>query len=136
MNRRTFGEILTSEHNDHFYIMHLSYGMDKTQRKRLWEYAIDHNAIGLDWHTIKRRWKRPLTKEELEKTSDFWIRQFKLFCEEIHVGDYVVVLNGIYTILGIARITAPDYQYDAEISSYNNANPTRFFDHTGKMLNG
>ena len=129
MNGRTFGELLASEHKDHFYMMHLSYGSDKTQRKRLWKYAIANNTIGLDWHTIKRKWEAPLSKEELENTSQFWIRQFKRFCEEMHVGDYVVILNGTYSVLGIAKITEPNYEYDSNISSYNEANPARFFDH-------
>lgn len=129
MNGRTFGELLASEHKDYFYIMHLSYGSDKKERERLWKYATDNNTIGLDWHTIKRKWETPLSKEELENTSQFWIRQFKRFCEEMHVGDYVVILNGTSSVLGIAKITEPNYEYDSNISSYNEANRNRFFDH-------
>ena len=35
---RTFGELLSSEHKDYFYIMHLSYGGDKIQRERPWKF--------------------------------------------------------------------------------------------------
>ena len=74
--------------------MHLSYGKDKTQRKRLWEYAVFNNTIGLDLDTVTRNWVT-LSATERKKTSLNWIRQFNRFCEEMRVGDYVVILNGV-----------------------------------------
>jgi len=127
VNGRTFGELLASEHKDHFYMMHLSYGKDKTQRKRLWEYAINNRTIGLDWDTVRRNWIT-LSEIERQETSWFWNRQFDLFCREMHVGDYVVILNGIFSVLGIARITEPRHWFRPNLRSYS-TNPCRFFDH-------
>jgi len=64
MKNGTFGELLSSEHKDHFYIMHLSYGPDKIQRGRLWKYATVKNTIGLDHHAVKKDW---LTFSESER---------------------------------------------------------------------
>jgi len=45
----------------------------------------------------------------------------------MHAGDYVVILNGTKSVLGIAKITEPRHRYDPNLSSYKN--PDRFFDH-------
>ena len=133
VNGRTFGELLASEHRDHFYLMHLSYGTDKNERRRLWEYATTHNIIGLDWETVRRDWVT-LSDTERQETSWFWTRQFDLFCREMHVGDYVVILNGIYSVLGIAEITEPRHRFRPELSSYD-TNPNSFFDHVRENIN-
>jgi hypothetical protein len=132
VNGRTFGELLASEHKDHFYMMHLSYGSDKTQRKRLWEYAIHNNTIGLDWETVRRDWDT-LSESERQGTSWFWTRQFNLFCKEMRVSDYVVILNGIHSVLGIAKITETKHHFRPELSSYS-TNPFRFFDHVREYV--
>jgi hypothetical protein len=43
-----FGELLRSEKKNCFYLMHLSYGGDKKDQQRLWNYALENNLIGLD----------------------------------------------------------------------------------------
>ena len=128
MNGRTFGELLASENRDHFYLMHLSYGRYMDQRRRLWELATSDNVIGLDCRSVRRNWAT-LSEPERQETSQFWARQFELFCTEMHVGDCVVILNGTYSVLGIARITEPRHRYRPELSSRNLENPSRFFDH-------
>lgn len=49
----------------------------------------------------------------------------------MHGGDYVIILNGTYSILGIAKITEPRHQFDRNLSNENN--PSRFFDHIRKV---
>ena len=127
MSGRTFGELLASEHRDRFYIMHLSYGMDLVERERLWEFATDRNMIGLDLPNIVRRNWTTLSRAERERAGSHWIRQFDLFCQEMDEGDYVVILNGTYAVLGIARITEPVHHYRPELS--DDSNPEIFFDH-------
>jgi hypothetical protein len=131
LDGKTFGKLLLSEKKDHFYIMHLSYGRDKTQRKRLWEYAVDKNIIGLDLPDEVRNDWLLLSELERQRTRQNWIRQFDLFCREMYVGDYVIVLNGTYSILGIAKVNEPRHQYDRHLSNRNN--PNRFFDHVRKV---
>jgi hypothetical protein len=127
MEGRTFGELLSSEHKDYFYIMHLSYGSDKTQRERLWKCATDKNMIGLDWYEVTRDWVTLSESEQQALSHRGWIRQFNLFCG-MHIGDYVVILNGTFSLLGIARITESRHWFRPNLSS-NSENPDRFFDH-------
>lgn len=56
-----FGDLLRSERKDYFYIMHLSYGTNKAERERLWNYAIDKKMIGLDLPDIVRKRARVIT---------------------------------------------------------------------------
>ena len=114
---RTFGELLSSEHKDYFYIMHLSYGSDKTQRERPWKYALDkdENMIGLDWCEVTRDWFT-LSESEQQALVRDWTRQSNLFCG-IKVGDYVAILNGTFSLLGIAKVTESRNEYDQNLSS-------------------
>jgi hypothetical protein len=123
---KTLGDLLSSEHKDHFYIMHLSYGSDKNERERLWKYATDKNMIGLDLPDVVTKDWVTLSESERQATPRNWIRQFDLFCREMHVGDYVVILNGIYSVLGIAKITEPRHRFDPTLSGKKN---NGFFDH-------
>jgi hypothetical protein len=126
MKNRTLGDLLSSENKDYFYIMHLSYGMNKSQRKRLWKYATDNNMIGLDLPDIVDQDWANLSDSERQATPPNWIRQFDLFCREMRVGDYVVILNGTRSVLGIVKITEPRHRYNPDLSGdINNG----FFDH-------
>jgi hypothetical protein len=125
---RTFGELLSSEHKDYFYIMHLSYGSDKNQRKRPWKYVIDkeENMIGLDWCEVTRDWFT-LSESEQQALVRDWTRDYDLFWG-IKVGDYVAILNGAFSLLGIAKVTDSRNEYDQNFSS-DNENP----DHPRKV---
>jgi hypothetical protein len=112
--------------------MHLSYGPNKEQRKRLWEYATKNNMIGLDIPDIVTRNWASLSPREQESAGRHWKRQFNLFCGDMHTGDYVVILNGIFFLLGIGKITEPYHQFDRSLSDPNN--PDRFFDHFRKNI--
>jgi len=132
MNGRTFGELLASERMDYFYMMHLSYnGRD---RERLWTYALRERIIGLDLPDIVTRDWVTLSEPDRERAGEHWIRQFDLFCKstrpciQMHEGDYVMILNGTYSLLGIARIAEPRHHYDQNLSDDEN-NPDPFFDH-------
>lgn len=121
-----FGDLLLSEHKDHFYVMHLSYGVNKRERKRLWNYAKDNDLIGLDLpNIVKRNWT---TLSELERkvARRTWIRQFDLFCKEMRTGDYAVALNGCDSLLGIACVTQPNHRFDKRLTGKEK---TGFFDH-------
>jgi len=107
--------------------MHLSYGLNKKERERLWKYATEKNMIGLDLPDIVTRDWVTLSESEREMAGPHWIRQFDRFCNEMHKGDFVVILNGIYSLLGIAKITEPTHHFDPYLSSKENPNP--FFDH-------
>lgn len=131
MNGKTFGELLASEHKDYFYMMHLSYR--GKERERLWTYALEKKMIGLDLPDIVTRDWVTLSESERERAGSHWINQFDLFCmseracTQMHEGDYVIILNGTYSILGIAKITEPRHQYCRNLSDKNN--PDHFFDH-------
>jgi hypothetical protein len=129
LKKRKFGDLLAAEGKDHFYVMHLSYSRDKTHKKRLWEYASEKNRIGLNCDTVTENWATLSESERKKKTSPRWKAQFNYFCEKIGVGDYVVILNGTYAILGIAKITEPKHRFARRLKSNNESNPNRFFDH-------
>jgi hypothetical protein len=129
---RTFGELLSSEHKDYFYIMHLSYGSDKTQRERPWKYDInkDENMIGLDWCEVTRDWFT-LSESEQQALVRDWTRDYNLFCG-IKVDDYVAILNGTFSLHGIAKVTGATHEYDQNLES-DDENPNCFFDHIRKV---
>ena len=120
--------MLVEENKDHFFLMHLSYGRDKPQRKRLWEYALKNHVIGLDQKTVTENWTT-LNKSKRNKTNRYWKGQFNNFCEKMDKGDYVVILNGISSILGIAKVTEKNHRYIRSLRGFNESNPNRFFDH-------
>ena len=125
-----FGDLLSSEKRDYFYIMHLSYGNDEKERKRLWNYATENNIIGLDLpDKVKKDW---VTLSELERqvVSNVWTRQFDLFCNEMKTGDYVLALNGQLSLLGIAKIKDPKHRFDKRLTGKEK---TGFFDHIRRV---
>jgi len=121
-----FGNMLLAEGKDLFYIMHLSYGRAKGERERLWNYAKENNVIGLDYPDVVRDdWVR--VRESVKRLlPKIWIRQFDMFCSEMHVSDIVVALNGWDSFLGIAKITEPRHKFDIKLSG---TEATGFFDH-------
>jgi len=115
---------------DYFYIMHLSY--NGAERERLWNYAKDNRVIGLDApRHVKGNW---LDVRETAKKSlgSGWVRQFDVFCDVdqkgIHKGDLVMVLNGMMSVLGIARVTESAHIYDKKLSASE-----IFFDHARRI---
>jgi len=125
-----FETLLSSYKKDYFYIMHLSY--NGAERERLWNYAKDRNLIGLDApRYVKGNW---LDVRETAKKSlgSGWIRQFDTFCDVeqkgIHKDDIVMVLNGMKSVLGIARVTETSHIYDKKLSASET-----FFDHIRKV---
>jgi predicted Mrr-cat superfamily restriction endonuclease len=120
-----FGELLRSEKKNCFYLMHLSYGGDKKDQQRLWNYALENNLIGLDSpKLIKANWTT-LSEEEKSVVSSTWKRQFNIFCFDMKSGDYVVVLNGVSHLLGIGKVSAP-HKFNYSLSH-------NFFNHTRKV---
>lgn len=125
-----FGELLQSKKKSHFYLMHLSYGYDLKERERLWNYAVRENLIGLDLpDKVQTDWNN-LTETEKKAVGRFWVRQFNLFCNEMIIGDYVVVANGHLYLLGIAKVTEQKYYFDRKLSG---TEKTGFFDHIRKV---
>ena len=120
------GNVLLAPEKNFFYIMHLSYGGPKGERERLWNYAKDHNIIGLDYPDIVRDdWVK--VRESVKRLlPKIWIRQFDIFCHEMQVGDIVVALNGWDSLLGIAEIAKPMYKFDRKLSG---SETSGFFDH-------
>jgi hypothetical protein len=127
MSNSTFGDLLVSENKNHFYIMHLSYGPDLKERERLWRFALKRNIIGLDLPKIVTKDWINVSQSIRKKAGSHWEKQFDLFCNEMHEGDYAVILNGTYAVLGIAKITQPKHRYYSRFS--NPSNPATFFDH-------
>jgi hypothetical protein len=117
-------DLISSRKKDYFYIMHLSYNGD--ERERLWNYAREHDLIGLDlpddvandWAKVREMVKRSI--------PNIWVRQFDIFCNEMSVGDIVLVLSGWGSLLGIAEITERNHHYDRGLSGQES---TGFFDH-------
>jgi hypothetical protein len=118
-------DLLSEKGNDYFYIMHLSY--NGRERKRLWNYAERREIIGLDHHDVNRDWNN--VRESVE-ISRIWRKQFEMFCNEMKVGDLVLVLNGWNSLLGVAEVIEHRYQYDKNLSS---GTVERFFDHFRKV---
>jgi len=113
--------------------MHLSYGLDKTQRERLWEYTSKNHIIGLEHKAVKENLGFSFQIKK-KKPKAFWKGQFNNFCEKMEAGDYVVILNGTSSILGIAKITEPKHRYVSSLSSHNESNPDRFFNHVRRNV--
>lgn len=120
-----FGELLKSEKKNYFYIMHLSYGGDKKDQERLWNYALENNLIGLDSPKLVKADWATLSEEEKSVVSSTWKRQFNIFCFDMKSRDYVVVLNGFSHLLGIGKVSAP-HKFDYSLSY-------KFFNHTRKV---
>lgn len=125
-----FGELLKSKKKERFFLMHLSYGYNLKERERLWNTAVRENLIGLDLpDKVKTDWNN-LTETEKKVAGRFWVRQFNLFCNEMAVGDYVVVVNGQLYLLGIATISERKYRFDRRLSG---TEKNGFFDHIRKV---
>jgi hypothetical protein len=99
--------------------MHLSYaGEDK---KRLWDYGKENDLIGLDHKLVTDYW--PRVKDQVKYQLDgVWVNQFNLFCEDMQVGDIVLVLDGCEYLLGIAEIKENVARYRRNLHGV-------FFDH-------
>lgn len=118
--------MLLAQGRNFFYIMHLSYGGARGERKRLWNYAKENNVIGLDYpDTVRDDWVK--VRESVKRLlPNIWVRQFDMFCSQMHVGDIVVVLNGWNSLLGVAEITEPRHKFDVRLSG---TEASGFFDH-------
>jgi hypothetical protein len=112
-------EFLSELGKNHFYIMHLSYaGEDK---ERLWVYGQENDLIGLDHELVTDYWLR--IKDRVKYQLDgVWVHQFNLFCEDMQVGDIVLVLDGCEYLLGIAEIKENVARYRRNLLGV-------FFDH-------
>jgi len=123
-------DLLSDSKKDCFYIMHLSYnGSDK---ERLWNYARDNKLIGLDVPGIVRgNWLdvRESAKKSLKRG---WVRQFDTFCDArqkgIHKDDFVMIIKGMESALGIAQVIDSTLIYDKKLSA-----DRVFFDHVRRV---
>jgi len=100
------GDLLSKICVDYFYLMHLSYGYERS-REPLWRYASDRNRIGLDYFGIDRNWRDIPEHERRSKLNWFWYDQFKLFCETMTEGDCVLVMEGLSRLLGVGLVGEP-----------------------------
>jgi hypothetical protein len=117
-----FGKLLLNNNRDHFFIMHLSYnGKNKT---KLWNYAVKNNLIGLDvpgividdWSVIRER--------VMNELGTGWTRQFDYFCDGIGKGDFIIIFDGMSSILGVAKTKTANHRFDRTLSQRK-----VFFDH-------
>jgi hypothetical protein len=121
-------DLLSSRKKNYFYIMHLSY--EGAERERLWNYAREHDLIGLDLpDDVTDDWVKVCEKVK-ESIPNIWVRQFDIFCYEMKVDDIVVALNGWNSLLGIAEIVEPNHRYDRSLSGKE---LTGFFDHIRRV---
>jgi hypothetical protein len=121
-------DLVSTRKKDYFYIMHLSYNGD--ERERLWDYAREHDLIGLDLpDDVTDDWIRVREKVKGSIPS-IWVRQFDIFCNEMTVGDIVLILSGWDSLLGIAEITECNHRYDRSLSGRE---LTGFFDHIRRV---
>jgi len=121
-------ELLSEKGKNYFYIMHLSYGEGSIEnRKRLWNYAKENNVIGLDYPgVVTDDWSR--TPEEMRRLlPPIWRKQFDMFCNEMEIGDIVVILEGWLSLLGIAEVLKR-HEYRRELSETR-----KFFDHVREV---
>jgi predicted Mrr-cat superfamily restriction endonuclease len=92
--------------------MHLSYGGE--DRAELWDHAYRNNLIGLDYEGVDEDWLTipESNRNKIVPTRD-WYRQFKLFCEDMRVGDCVLVTAGMVPsyLLGVGLVDSP-YFFD------------------------
>jgi len=121
-----FGDLLANSEKEYFFIMHLSY--DGTNKRNLWNYAKNNSLIGLDQPKIvKNDWVK--VRETLKGTmGKGWVRQFDLFCTKIKKDDFVLVLNGLTSVLGIAQVEESKHSYDRNLSQTK-----EFFDHVRRV---
>jgi hypothetical protein len=102
-------ELLSALGKDYFYIMHLSYG--GSEKKRLWDYAVDKQVIGLDLpRDVTDNWSK-IRQSAVKILKSGWINQFDMFCYEMGVGDIVVVLEGQEHVLGTASLVENRHRY-------------------------
>lgn len=85
---------------------------------------IENQVIGLDLPEIVTDNWSIIRSEMLGKLRTGWIRQFDYFCDSITKDDFIVVLDGIFSILGIARTEKANHRYDKKLSQSK-----AFFDH-------
>jgi hypothetical protein len=106
------GKLLPRIGRNYFYLMHLSYGGE--DRAELWDYAYRNNLIGLDYEGVDEDWLTipESNRNKIVPTRD-WYRQFKLFCEDMRVGDCVLVTAGMVPsyLLGVGLVDSP-YFFD------------------------
>jgi hypothetical protein len=117
----TLRDLLCEKGNDYFYIMHMSY--EGRDRERLWNIAERRNIIGLEHRDVNDYWNNVRGSVEI---SGIWRKQFEMFCNEMKIGDLVLVLHGWDSLLGIAEVIEDRYHYDENFSS---GGVERFFDH-------
>lgn len=117
-----FGTFLASEGKEHFYIMHLSY--DGDERDTLWDYARKNNVIGLSHREVNDDWEKIRDKIKGRITKG-WIEQLDTFCG-MQRGDIVMVLNGIDSLLGVAKVTQTKHKFNEKLDDV-------FFDHTRQV---
>jgi hypothetical protein len=102
-------DLLSKIGRDYFYLMHLAY--DSREREHLWEYALSKKLIGLDNYepNINKRWSEVPERVKVKLSSGWngWRRQFELFCEEMIVGDCVLVTEGETHLLGVGVVDGP-----------------------------
>lgn len=119
---------------DYFYIMHLSYSRGRDV-ERLWNYAKKHSVIGLDYvQYVPRKWSTisESEKERLGREHPKWMTQFKIFCEQMGKDETVLVLDGMFWLLGVAKTIKDYYRYDenlSETSVLKHGYGEPFFDH-------
>lgn len=121
-----FEALLSEKGRNYFYIMHLSY--NGRERERLWNYTKEKNRIGLDYpDVVTDDWIK--VRESVKgAVPKIWVKQFDMFCEEMKVGDIVLVLNGWDSLLGIAEVIQQNHKYDRNLSDKG-----IFFDHTRQV---
>ena len=120
-------ELVHNNGKDHFYTMHLSY--EGHEWKRLWDYARENGFIGLSHPFITEDWNKD-RDYSIKALSRTWVKQFDMFCNEMQAGDILLVLRGWDSLLGIAEVTGPEYNFDSCLSG-DNCEP--FFDHVRKV---
>jgi hypothetical protein len=112
-------EFLSELNKNHFYIMHLSYAGE--EKERLWDYGKENRLIGLDHRLVTDYWLR-IRDRVKHQLDPVWVNQFNLFCEDMHIGDIVLALDGCEYLLGIAEIKENVAKYKKNLQGV-------FFDH-------
>lgn len=105
-------------------MMHLSYGtLQDEERRAHWEYAVDHNVVGLDHRDVHGNWQR-LSETAKKRLSKSWRHNFDLFYGMV-AGDLVVAAAGTTDLLGIGEILGP--------STFKRGLRSDFFQHVRKV---